>query len=191
MIQILNPDKVDKIMLDGPVKLNLGSGHHNYLDYINIDINTEVSTNLDIVGDITDLSYFPDGSVDEIVCYPVVEHLGHRVTPVFLMECYKKLKIGGQLIIETPDLSEAIEQFAKIRHNSGEIKGDFGDGSIYETLYGGQKDRGSFHLGCFTKYHMMCMLKWAGWNEPYVIPEPPRRGVEYGYKWNMRLRCVK
>jgi len=35
------------------------------------------------------------------------------------------------------------------------------------------------------------MLKYAGWEEPNIIPEIPRRGVEYGHKWNIRLRCVK
>ena len=203
-MEIINEEKVNRILSnvgkevlneDGTsstqkLKLNLGSGHHAYPDYINVDLYKEVSEP-DVVADITDLSWLPDESVDEIVTYHVIEHLGHRKVADFFRECFRKLKKGGEFIFETPDLGEAIEQFAKIRHNSGEIKGDFGDGSIYETIYGGQKDSGSIHLGCFTKWQLMCMLKWAGWEEPFIIPEIPRRGVEYGIKWNIRMRCVK
>lgn len=190
-MQILNKDKVDRILNSGKIKLNLGSGHHNYPDFINIDMYPEVSTGVDIQGDIMDLSMFADESVEEIVCYHVVEHLGHRKVAPFFRECFRVLKKDGEFIFETPDLGEAIEQFANIRHNSGEIKGDLGDGSIYETLYGGQKDNGSIHLGCFTKWQLMVMLKWAGWDEPFIIPEIATRGVEYGMKWNTRLRCIK
>jgi predicted SAM-dependent methyltransferase len=190
-MQVLNQVKVDRILKSGNIKLNLGSGHHNYPDYICIDLNPEVTTGLDIQGDIMDLSMFASGTVDEIVCYHVIEHLGHRNVPRFFQECYRVLKEHGEFIFECPDLGECIEQFSKIKHNSGEIKGDLGDGSIYETIYGGQKDPGSFHLGCFTKWQLMVMLKYAGWEEPNIIPELPRRGPEYGIKWNIRFRCVK
>lgn len=188
-MKIINKEKVDRLM-KGKIKLNLGCGYHDYPEYINIDLNTEVSKP-DIVGDITDLSMFANETVDEIVCYHVIEHLGHRRVPQFFQECFRVLKDGGEFVFECPDLGECIEQFAKIRHNSGEIKGDLGDGSIYETIYGGQKDAGSFHLACFTKWQLMMMLKYAGWDEPNIIPELPRRGVEYGSKWNTRLRCIK
>ena len=190
-MEIRNKEKVDRILASGKVKLNLGSGHHNYPEFINIDLNPEVSTDIDIVHDITGLSIFPDDSVDEIVCYHVIEHLGHRKVALFFRECFRVLKKDGEFIFETPALEEAIEQFAKLRHNSGEIKGDMGDGSIYETIYGGQKDNGSIHLGCFTKWQLMCMLKWAGWKEPYIISEIPRRGIEYGFRWNTRMKCIK
>jgi predicted SAM-dependent methyltransferase len=138
-----------------------------------------------------DLSMFASDSVEEIVCYHVIEHLGHRNVLRFFQECYRILKERGEFIFECPDLGEAMEQFSKIRHTSGEIKGDWGDGSIYETIYGGQKDNGSFHLNCMTKWQLMILLKNAGWVEPNIIPELPRRGPEYGIKWNIRMRCIK
>jgi len=189
-MEIINKDKVDRILKSKQVKLNLGSGAHTWENYINIDLNPEVSKP-DIVGDILDLSMFANETVDEVVTYHVIEHLGHRKIAKFFQECFRVLKDKGKLIFETPDLGAAIEEFAKLKHNSGEIKGDMGEGSIYETLYGGQQDAGSFHISCFTKYQLMVLLKMAGWDEPNIIPEPARRGVEYGVKWNIRMVCVK
>src|SRR3990167_7840109 len=118
-MQIINKEKVDRILASKKIKLNLGCGEHNWEDYIGIDLNPEVSKP-DITGDIMDLSMFADNSVEEIVCYHVIEHLGHRKVPLFFKECYRVLKVGGKFTFECPDLGDAIEQFAKIRHNSGE-----------------------------------------------------------------------
>ena len=190
-MNVINKSKTDRILASGKVKLNLGSGHHNYPDYINIDLNPEVSTDIDIQHDITDLSIFPDDSIDEVVCYHVIEHLGHRKVPEFFREIFRVLKTGGKFTFETPNLAAALEQFCKKRANSGEIQGDIGDNSIYHTIYGGQQDAGSVHLGCFTRWQLMVMLKWAGFEETKIVPELPLRGVEYGPDWNIRLVCIK
>jgi predicted SAM-dependent methyltransferase len=143
------------------------------------------------VADIIDLSMFSDESVNEVSCYHVVEHLGHRNISRFFQEIYRVLSPKGKFILETPNLNTVIMKFASLQFNSGEIKGDYGSNSAYETLYGGQEDKGSYHLACFNRYQLMCLLKNVGFEELKIVPELPRRGVEYGPEWNIRLICEK
>lgn len=180
-----------------PLKLYLGNGFEYWEDFINIDLN-ESCAKSDLYMDCTDLSVFEDSSVDEIHTYHTVEHIGHRrLVPAFI-EWRRVLKPGGKLIVEMPNLSAIVDKFASIRYNSGEIKGDFGDNSVYETLYGGQKDAGSFHISMLTPYLFMCIVKAAGFEEVdnvtgeyKIIREVPLKGKEYGYEWNMRFTLIK
>lgn len=182
---------------DGIVKLHLGCGYRKFDGYINIDLNPSCA-NADLYQDCTNLSNFPDNSVDEIITYHMVEHVGHRnLIPMFI-EYRRVLKPGGKLIFETPNLAEIIKRFAQLTANSGEIIGDFGDGSVYETLYGGQKDAGAFHISLLTPYLAMLVLKAAGFEDIdskdghfKIIREIPQYGKEYGIEWNLRFVVEK
>lgn len=90
-----------------PLRLHLGCGE-NYLDgYINIDYPPKehpvMNVNADIYQDITQLQ-FPSGSVDEIRLHHVFEHFDRVYALALLIKWHVWLKIGGRLIIETPDL---------------------------------------------------------------------------------------
>lgn len=174
----------------GKVLLHLGCGYEYKQEHINIDKNIDCSK-ADIYQDATDLSNFADNSVDEILTYHMIEHIGHRrLVPTFI-EWRRVLKPDGKIIFECPNLSTVIEQFAKLKANSGEIMGDFGDNSVYETLYGGQKDEGSFHISCVTAFQLMCILKAAGFEDEKIKREIPLKGKEYGIDWNLRFVVEK
>src|SRR3990167_130226 len=113
----------------GPVKLYLGNGYEYWDGFVNIDMNPSCAKS-DLYMDCTRLPDIEDNSVDEIHTYHTIEHVGHRNLVSMFIEWRRVLKPGGKIVLEMPNLAACIDQFAKIRHNSGEIKGDFGEGSI-------------------------------------------------------------
>lgn len=180
----------DKVKKYGKLKIHLGCGFENWKEYINIDLNKEIS-NADILADAVSLPFIDNDSVDVIESYHLIEHLGHKKALNALKEWYRILKPGGICIIETPNLGPTLESFCRLKTNSGEISGDFGPGSIYETIYGGQQDVGNYHLACFTLSTIMTLIKAGGFKEFKIRRELPIHGIEYGSEWNLRLVCEK
>jgi predicted SAM-dependent methyltransferase len=179
-----------KIKKYGKLRLHLGCGFEKWDEYINIDLNKEIS-NPDIISDAASLPFIKDNSVDTIESYHLIEHFGHHKVIKAFIEWKRCLKPGGEIIFETPNLGPVLEEFCKMKANSGEVVGDFGDGSIYETIYGGQKDIGNYHLACFTIGTLMLLLKMAGFKEFNIKREFPKHGIEYGCEWNLRLVATK
>lgn len=83
-------------------KLNLGCGYNKLDGYINVD--HDVNCNPDIVADLEGTLPFEDSSVDEIVLFHVLEHLGQD-TKTYLniwKEFYRVLKNKGIVRITVP-----------------------------------------------------------------------------------------
>lgn len=81
------------------LKLNLGCGNDYKKDYINIDKNNDVKCD-QIVDLENDVFPWEDNSVEEIVAKHLVEHIWKRDR--FMNECWRVLKQGGRMYIETP-----------------------------------------------------------------------------------------
>ena len=84
------------------IKLNLGCGYNKLEDYINVDQDAKCSP--DIIADLEAVLPFEDSSVDEIIMYHVLEHLGQS-TKVYLSvwrEFYRVLKNKGVIKITVP-----------------------------------------------------------------------------------------
>lgn len=81
-------------------------------DYVNIDN----SSSLDdvTVGDVLDLSFIKDDTVDEVVAFYLLEHLTYEEVTTLLYQISKKLIAKGKLRILVPDF-EAISSFY-LRH---------------------------------------------------------------------------
>ncbi|ABO49926.1 methylase involved in ubiquinone/menaquinone biosynthesis-like protein [Desulforamulus reducens MI-1] len=116
-----------------PLKLHLGCGEQHFEGYINIDY-PPVEHNLmnvaaDVYADINQLD-FPAGVIDEVRLHHVFEHFNRVTALALLIRWHSWLKIGGKLIIETPDLmgsartilSDASfqEKMAVVRHLTGD-----------------------------------------------------------------------
>lgn len=86
-------------------RLNLGCGP-KYLDgWINCDKFAECA---DVRADIISLP-FGDGSIDEVIFYHTIEHVGRVEGLTALRELYRVIRPGGSVAIETPDRLKLIQ----------------------------------------------------------------------------------
>jgi len=123
-----------------PLRLHLGCGKWNFSGYVNIDYppqhhNIVERLGADFTADIRQLS-FPAGSVDEIRLHHVFEHFNRVEALAMLIRWHKWLRIGGQILIETPDLmasartllSEASwrTKMGVVRHLTGDQAAEWG-----------------------------------------------------------------
>jgi len=88
------------------IKLHIGCGE-KYLDgYVNIDYpqskHSVIKVKADVYHDIRTLSY-GENSVDEIRSHHLFEHFERAEVIALLMKWRRWLRIGGKIIIETPD----------------------------------------------------------------------------------------
>ncbi len=94
-----------------PLKLHLGCGENHINGYINIDYppvehTVQATSGADIFADITTL-HLPQESIDEIRSHHVFEHFDRQQALALLCNWHLQLKIGGTLIIETPDFERS------------------------------------------------------------------------------------
>lgn len=99
------------------IKLNLGSGGRPLKGWINIDNydyekeDTSRSGSVyDIKMDIRNLDV-EDESVDQILLVHVIEHFVRWETIKMIKHYYRKLKSGGKLLVEMPDLEKCIHWY--------------------------------------------------------------------------------
>lgn len=97
------------------LKLNLGSGDSKLPGFLSVDLYDKKA---DVTADICEPLPFEDGSVEEIVCNQVIEHLPYwktdaslesrfnnvQPTDQFWLECYRVLEPGGTMITECPNI---------------------------------------------------------------------------------------
>ena len=85
--------------------LNVGCGDRTYDEYpdghkcINYDERANLKK-VDEVGDVRDLSRFPDEHFDYILASDIIEHFPIAETEKILTEWKRVLKVGGVMIIE-------------------------------------------------------------------------------------------
>ena len=98
----------------GPVRLHLGCQSEYLEGYINIDLPPDAQTvetvRADIFADVRDLVYDP-GTVDEVRSHHLLEHFSRAEAMVLLARWHKWLKVGGTLVVETPDFEESARKF--------------------------------------------------------------------------------
>lgn len=84
------------------MKLNLGCGYNKYPGYVNVD--ADPNCNPDVIADLEERLPFEDNSVDEIILYHVLEHLGQDTKTYFRIwqELYRVLKDQGEVRITVP-----------------------------------------------------------------------------------------
>ncbi len=128
------------------IQLNLGCGGRPIKQWINIDNydyekndSSRSGSHYDIKMDIRNLDC-QDGTVDKILLVHVIEHFVRWETINLVRHYRQKLKIGGQLIVEMPDLHECIKIYLQGR-NAPHMKTPIGNISIGRTqFYGNQWD---------------------------------------------------
>ena len=157
------------------VKLNLGCGPYRMAGYINIDL---YDKGADMNIDVRDLSYFKDGSVDEVFSSHLLEHFSPYHVMALLKEWNRVLKPGGKLILELPDIEECCRAYAgsSKQNKYNMLTNIYGatETVVVPHLYGWDFELLSDHLG------------WAGFKN---MVKKPQEIYHSGY--NMRVECQK
>lgn len=137
-----------------------------YLDHPNI-----------VKWDAVDLQ-IEDNSVDVIYNSHLLEHIPYVQTKQTLKHWHSKLKEGGKLIINVPDLEWACSEFTRLLKLEREGKqnefvnnhyrstGAWGapDTSFLQIFYGSQANDGEYHKAGFTKESLTDALQATGFN---------------------------
>lgn len=126
--------------------LNIGAGERTYKNYptnnyecTNFD-EREIK-NIDVVGDVRDLSMFKDEEFDFILASDIIEHFPIAETTKVLTEWKRVLKKGGMIEFRLPNLPAILTQYVKSRNAR----------HVSWLLYGGQEYKGNFHYVCYDR----------------------------------------
>jgi predicted SAM-dependent methyltransferase len=121
--------------------------------------NIQPGADVDFIGDCTDLSQFPDGSVDELYASHVLEHVGYDA-PLrrALAGFHRVLRPGGIAKISVPDFEILCRLFLDSRAT---VRDRF---NIMRMVFGGQTDAHDFHRVGLTYAFLSKYLMQAGFS---------------------------
>ena len=130
--------------------------------------------------DIFNLPY-PDGSVSEVRCDSMLEHLSFREEKKFFHEMKRVLKPGGLLVFSVPDFEDLVKNWLAAEDDWRDFYRDdpeaiarqhwFGQysystktrwGYMTASLYGPQNSEGQFHKNCYTEKKLRALLAQLG-----------------------------
>lgn len=132
------------------MRINLGCGYDYRKGWLNIDSSGKSAA--DQLMEAHDLD-LPDGAAEEIDAAQLVEHLGFFKTKFCLAECWRVLKPGGILRLETPDIDKTFALYL--------AGGDEGRQKALGWVYGAETP-GMNHLYCFPAPLLEELLAEAG-----------------------------
>lgn len=115
-------------------------------------LNIQPGDGVDYVGDINDLSQFPDGMFDIIYGSHVLEHVSQRNMLRTLSGLYRILSPNGKLMISVPDLEILCKLFV---HPEIDEESRF---HVMKMMFGGQTDPFDFHYIGLTHEFMLGYL---------------------------------
>jgi len=133
------------------MRLEIGSGEKPLEGYTHLDYRD--LPGVDIIDDATTLTKIEDNSCDEIKAVQVLEHFSHKQTLDILKLWYSKIKDGGFLEVEVPDLT----RFCKL-WTAGFIKEPW----AFTSIYGGQEYAENYHKAGFSVEYLIQLLLLAG-----------------------------
>ena len=144
------------------LRLNLGAGGDVHTGVVNID--ARLLPNIDIVRDLEkDSIPFPDGTVQFIVMKDFLEHLSWRKVARFMKQVYNKLKSGGWVFIQSPDMDAIYHNIIEKRDFRGDFKYRFE--TISYWVGGGQDYPENTHKTFFTIDAIHELLKDIGFSQ--------------------------
>jgi predicted SAM-dependent methyltransferase len=150
------------------IKLNLGCGHLQIDGFTNIDADPAVEP--DVVCDVSNLdSLYPDGSVDSIVAYDVIEHFDRFQYARVLEHWFKKLAPSGTLLLRTNDWDRLIYHYLTGKLLKSRILVDF-EKLVWHLMCEHEKP-GMGHKWGFNRETMAAALTAAGFSGQSFIHE--------------------
>ncbi len=139
------------------IRLNLGSRDRKIPGFLNMDI--DAHEGVDIVGDVSDLSRFEDGSVHQVFASNVLEHFPHPQTLSVLKEWHRVLRPGGILFVSVPDFARAVEIYKHLGLEDW----------IQNFICGDQGYKTAFHYAIFDDHRLRDLVLKAGFRECSLV----------------------
>ncbi len=189
------------------LRYNLGCGDDIRPYYCNVDFRKTGPSVLEY-----DLSKFPwtfaeDESADEVMMLDFLEHFPYRDTKRILMECYRILKPGGELVIQVPD-AEILSKVMLEHHFQCNRCGTWINDmtcvpkdtecrkcnqqisnmkeAAMMRLFGGQDYPGNTHYTCFTRVMLALKAGDCGF-QGMTLEEEEHQAAN----WNFKARFFK
>ena len=146
-----------------PLKLHLGCGENNIKGYVNIDFPPSEHTiqtiqGADAFANLIHLK-FPENSVDEVRSHHVFEHFDRQTALALLCKWHQWLKVGGTLVIETPDFEAGIKMLVDSRYSYQQKQ------SILRHLCGSHEAPWAIHCDGWYKDKFYHVLKTLGFED--------------------------
>jgi predicted SAM-dependent methyltransferase len=137
-----------QITLAHEMKLHIG-GEEAHPDWK--ILNVQVGTNVDYVGNCTDLSQFQDNSVEAIYASHVFEHLDYKTElSQTLRDCRRILMPQGKLMVSVPNLGVLCQLFVAEGLSQEQRL------QIMRMMFGGQVDAYDYHkVGIIEEFLVM------------------------------------
>jgi predicted SAM-dependent methyltransferase len=135
------------------LRLNLGARDRAIPGFKSMDC--EQHPGVDIVGNVSDLSFIKDGEAVEIYASHILEHFPHVDTLNVLKEWARVLEPGGKLYVGVPDFKRAVD----IYQDTG--LRDW----IQNWLCGDQVYPTAFHYAIFDEGRLSDLLVKAGFSK--------------------------
>lgn len=150
---------------DPPLRLHLGCGNVRREGWVNIDLVPTPAT--DLVGDVTRLPDFADGSVEEIRMEAVYEHLFRHERLAALREWHRVLAPGGLLHIAfIPDFDVIAEHY--VNRRAGVTGPVFSLEEVYRYTHGDPvawNAAEQLHKDVFTRESVTAEMVTAGFEQ--------------------------
>lgn len=112
--------------------------------------------------DATNLEEVEDESVDHIYASHLLEHIEHTRILAVLSHWHDKLKTGGKLTINVPDMGWVAREV--IKYDKGAVLDGYynvwdGEHGLMSIVYGSQSHDGEYHKSGFTERSLEILLK--------------------------------
>jgi GT2 family glycosyltransferase/predicted SAM-dependent methyltransferase len=161
------------------VRLNLGCGPYLLKYFVNIDKSESIEP--DIVADALDLPY-ELGTVDEIYCGHLLEHLTFEEGQRALKYWHSLLKDGGKIGITVPNFDVIAASYLK--DPTPEAMKELNDYFIYSYV------QDSLHKYCYSEDLLKESMEAAGFEKLKKLPEDHRFFVE-NVPWQVGFQGTK
>ena len=165
------------------LKLHLGCGETHLSGYVNIDFPSDHHTvqtqpAADVYADIVDLS-FPAQAVAEVRLHHVFEHFDRPVALCLLCKWHSWLQVGGQILVEVPDLRACALQLL-LPWRSYRLKQ-----VAVRHLYGSHEADWAVHRDGWDRARLERVVRVLGFSSPSFTT------AHYKGTYNITLRASK
>lgn len=131
------------------IKVHLGGSRTVMPDYVNVDKYLAFRDEVTQDDALDFMRKQGPGTVEHVVTKHMIEHMSKVRADVLVGECFRALKSKCEIIIECPDLDEAVRLYLE-------------DPGFITTIFGLQRHGGDYHLWGYTKKTLRELLEKHG-----------------------------